>query len=310
MKKISFLTVLFLLICFSAMAQDIPDENFSKSYIFDKKLDRTTPSLLLPEGSIVEGLNIGRPHSVPVGWERRGGTTRFNTTPIASAQVKGVFQCINPEHDIQALYAQCNDNVYTGNTVPPSTTSSFGSLIYSLDSGTSPLFGMKINDDMVWAGTGNTPFAHSGNSAYPDAFYVKHETGNTIYVDGYDKVRNNRSDTNILLPQHSGASEFAYIGFRRRLSGFSIDLVPGVTNTMASGLTIAALRNGSFIGVSNLKDGTASPSGVTTLYENLGHISWDASTEDDPYLLPGTKDHMYWYRAGVTADVTDRKSVV
>uniref|UniRef100_A0A6M3KUJ3 Uncharacterized protein n=1 Tax=viral metagenome TaxID=1070528 RepID=A0A6M3KUJ3_9ZZZZ len=287
------------------MAQDIPDENFSKSYIFDKKLDRTTPSLLLPEGSIVEGLNIGRPHSVPVGWERRGGTTRFNTTPIASAQVKGVFQCINPEHDIQAFYAQCNDNVYTGNTVPPSTTSSFGSLIYSLDSGTSPLFGMKINDDMVWAGTGNTPFAHSGSSAYPDAFYVKHETGNTIYVDGYDKVRNNRSDTNILLPQHSGASEFAYIGFRRRLSGFSIDLVPGVTNTMASGLTIAALRNGSFIGVSNLKDGTASPSGVTTLYENLGHISWDASTEDDPYLLPGTKDHMYWYRAGVTADVTN-----
>jgi len=300
-KKLFLLTILFLLIGSPAIGQDIPDENFSKSYIFDKALDRTTPPLLLPEGSIVSGLNIRRPYGVPVGWERRGGTTRFNTSAIAAEQVKGVFQYINAEQNIHTFYTQCNNVIRTGNTVPPNTTASFGSSLYTLDSGTSPLFGMKINDDMVWAGTGNSPFAYSGASAYPDAFYVKHETGNTIYVDGWDKVRNDRKDTNILMPQHSGTSEYAYIGFRRRLSGFSIDLT-GTVNALTSGLTIQAYRNGAWTPVSNRIDGTES--GGKTLSQS-GHISWDASALDDPYLLPGTKDHLYWYRSSVTADVTD-----
>ncbi len=306
MMKRFALTILILLVCSPAGGQEAPnmsDENFSKSIIFDQRLDRTTPSLLLPEGSIVSGLNIRRPYGVPVGWERRGGTTRFNTTAIpGSEQVKGIFKYRNPELGIQAFFAQSADAIYNGVTVPPNTTASFGSSIYSLNSGTSPLFGMEINGDMVWAGTGNSPFAYSGASAYPDGFYAKHETGNTLYVDGWEKVRNDRQDTNILLMQHSGTSEYVYWGFRRRLSGVQLDLVPGTVNTVTSGLTIEAYRAGAWVWVSNRVDGTES--GGKTLSQS-GHISWDASSLDDPYLLPGTKDHLYWYRSSVTADVTD-----
>jgi len=85
------------------------------------------------------------------------------------------------------------------------------------------------------------------------------------------------------------------------LRGYSIDLT-GTLNALTSGLTIEARRGGEWVWVSNRIDGTES--GGKTLSQS-GHVSWDASDLDEPFLLPGTKDHLYWYRSSVTDDVTD-----
>lgn len=275
-------------------------EGASKSILFTGKLDKNAPSVALEQGSVTALKNMKRPSpAVPIGWERRAGTTHYNTTPLG-AKIDGIFQYKNNEFGTDAFFTQSNNTIYLSSSIPPGTVASFGTGIYTVDSGTSPAFGEKINDDMIWASKGTTPWAYSGASAYPDGFLVSHETGTTLYADGWDKVRDKRTDTNIVFVQHSGNSEFGYVGYRRRLSGFYLDLLS--TNVMASGLTISARRSGAWVDVSNRVDGTAS--GVTTLYQS-GHVSWDASELDEPYLLPGTKNHLYWYRTGVTADVTD-----
>jgi len=449
--------LIFFVVVISSIATGAP-----RSIVFDGKLEKLAPSIALQDGSVKELRNVQRPNpTVPLGWDRRTGNTKYNTTAIASDEVKGIFQYVNAEHDIHAFYAQCGDAIYTGSTSPPSegtflsstasgreahndgnaasdpygnesgTTTGFThvgldsgnsfyanptavavgsyslcangneagappmdtrfykdigtdwSLVdggrytisfswrhvgaggdwfvrlasstngasgqdladmvestdttfvsvtytftystsyrylvfkehggtndggvyvdnlslrehfdYSMDSGTSPLFGERINDDMVWAGTGTTPFAYSGGATYPDAFLVKHETGTTLYVDGWDRVRDKRQDTNISLVAHSGASEMMYWGFRRRLDGFTLDVLSGGTE-IGGGVTLEARRSGTWTAVSNL----------TTLSTDTRVVaSWDASIDDDPYLLPGTKTHLYWYRSGVTNDVTD-----
>jgi hypothetical protein len=283
----------------------------SRSILFTEKLDRTTPSLLLRNGSVQELQNMRRPSpGIPLGWERRSGSTLYTTNQVASAQIKGLFIYQNSDLEIERFYIQCNDDIYySGETVPPLAGNSSDityTKLYDLDSGTSSLFGERINDDIIFAGTGTSPFAHSGASAYPDGFLVKHEAGNTVYVDGYEKVRDKRTDTWIVMPEAaitSGESEFFYVGYRRRLNGMEMKFnnYNQVSKT-GSGLSIQTRKNGVWSGVANLVDGTET--GNKTFGQD-GHISWDNDTSYDPYILDQTKTHLFWYRGFVDTDITN-----
>jgi len=290
-KAIIFALIIVLFTCFSyAAEEDAP--TISKSILFSGKLEKTAPSIALEAGTITELRNMQRPSpAVPIGWERRGGTTRYSTSRMAQSVVGGIFQITNDEFNINKVFTQNNQSIYMAEN--SDVVVSLGTNIYSLDSGVSNAFGEKINDDMIFAAAGNTPWAYSGASAYPDAFLVSHETGNTLYADGWDRVRDKRQDTNIILVEHSGASEMMYYGFRRRLSGFTIDTLSGGTD-IGSGITLEARRSGDWAAVA----------GFATLSTTTKVIaSWTASGLDEPYLLPGTKNQLYWYRSGVTNDV-------
>ncbi|MDY6856344.1 MAG: hypothetical protein SWO11_16925, partial [Thermodesulfobacteriota bacterium] len=309
-KRIILLSLIFLALFIGVYNRGghkpaISDPNQKKSILFSEKLDRTTPGTFLKPGSIVDGSNMMRPGpGLPIGWKMRGGSTKYNTTAIAADEVKGIWKYENSEHNIECFFAQCNDKIYISSSNPPNTVATFGTAIYTLDSGTSAAFGEKINDDMVWAAKGNTPWAYSGGTAWPDRCYIKHEAGTTLYDIATEDVNNDRIDQNVLFVQHSGASEQGYIGFRRRLVGASFDFVTGATNIEASGITFQAYRGGVWCGVSNLTDGTADPSGVTTCYKSGGRVTWDYNEEDEAIILPWTVDHYYWYRFGVTGYVT------
>ena len=293
-------------------AQEIPQaQKTRKSVVFAGKLDRTTPSILLESGSVKELLNMRRPFpGVALGWAARSGTTKHNTTAIAGTEVKGLFQYVNKDFGTRIFTAQTNDAIYLSDIDPPATGASFGSSIYTLTAGTSPAFADHINDDWVGAATGTTPWAWSGGTTYPDGFLVKHETGTTLYVDGWNLVRNNRKDSNISLMNHSGASEVVYFGFRRRLDGILLDFVTGATNVLAAGVSVQAWDSGTsaWSGVASLTDNTDGTGGVSTFYES-GSITWTYDATDDPYLLPGTNVHQFWYRMTVDNDIDDGTKV-
>jgi len=281
-----------------------PNTISSKTIVFDKPFDATIPGIHLPAGSISDGLNVIRQANMSIGWERRGGTTRYNTSPIASQPILGIWQYANQEHGLNQFYAQCNDAVYYSSDNPPSTVGSFGSSLHSVTSGTSSLFGEKINDDMIWAGAGTTPFAYSGGTAYPDTVLTDFDgSGNTLYTTGYDRLRDKRTSTYLTIAAYSSSvSYWTYFGYRRPIEAISLDFLTGSTNDNLSSVTIQAMRNG-WAGVAGLVDGTAqTSSGATTLYKD-GRISWTYSSADRPYLLPGTANQLYWYRAGVSASI-------
>jgi hypothetical protein len=164
------------------------------------------------------------------------------------------------------------------------------------------MFADAVNDYWVGAASGTTPFIWSGGTEYPRFFLVSHEAGVSSYVDGTDDVSDDRDDTYVLFVEDSG--ETAYIGSPIKLDGFYIEL-SSTTNIEAAGFYVQAYQDGSWVNVSGLNDGTADSTGVTTLYESEGHVTWTFDSDDDPYLLPENQEHLFWYKAGVTADVTD-----
>lgn len=310
MRKFWLLFAACWLIASTGLAQEgaPPGTPEFRSFLFDGKLDRTTPETALPPGSVKKALNVIRPApGIAQGWKARSGASKHNTTAIGSGvTIDGIWSHVHPEHGTYSFLTQTGGQIYNATNDPPSTAGgSFGSSVYTMDSDAGAAFCDHINDDWVGAATGTSPWAWSGGTDWPRLFYVKHETGTTLYRDGTEDVTDDRLDTSVVLPEHSGSSEYFYFAHQRRLDGLYLDLLTGSTNILASGLTIQARRDGAWVGVSSLSDGTADPSGVTTLYESEGHIVWDRDTSDDPHLLPGTQEHFFWYRAGVTADVTD-----
>ncbi len=281
----------------------------TQQVLFNKPLDRTTPSLLLESGAITELRNMRRiAPGVPAGYTRRSGTSVFNATAIASATVKGLYQLVRPDHNIELLFAQCDDELHAATDHPPDTTSTFGTAVYTgIDSGASAAIGEKIGDDLVLAATGTSPWAWSGGTDFPNASYMVHETTDPqVYVDAKDVLKKYRADLNILFLQagQSGGSVF-YVGYHRRLEGISLDFVAGATNILAATTAVSAYQGGSWTPVTSLTDGTADSTGTTPFYENSGRISWTYDADDDPYLLPNTKDHLFWYQVAVNSDVTD-----
>ena len=303
--KAIFVALGFAFLCASAYAQEVPEENWRRqSYVFDGKLDRTIPWVGQKPGAVKEALNVARPAaSVSLGWGPRTGTTRHNTSAIGAYTIKALSQYTNAFHDTDSFIAQSNDQLYLADNDPPSSAGgAFGSAIYSLDSGASPMFAEPVNDYWVGAAAGTTPFIWSGGTEYPRFFFISHNSAVSSYVDGTDDVSDDRDDTYVLFVEDSG--ETAYIGSPLRLDGFYVELT-GATNIEAAGLYVKAYQNGSWADVAGLSDGTADATGVTTLYESEGHVTWSFDEDDDPFLLPENQEHLFWYKTGVTADITD-----
>jgi len=279
------------------------------SFALAGKLDRTSPFVALDGSNIKEAVNMRRPApGLPVGWKARGGCTPYNTTAIASAEVKGLAQLIVTETGVEKFYAQCNDDFYVSSGTPPDTVTTFGTKLLDLASDAGPMHWGKIDDEITCAASGQTPWATSGGSTYPDSFLTQHTTGTTAYNDGSMLVADELDTTSIGMPNHSGTSEYAYLGFHRRLDGAELQLIAGTTNIMAAKTGVSAYTSSGWTSCTNIVDGTADGSGVTTLYES-GYIAWTNPANMIPYVLPGTKNHLFWYRFRVTADVTDNVQV-
>lgn len=281
-------------------------ETFRKSLPFTGKLNRSTPFILQDGSGLKEALNMIRPSpGVPAGWKSRSGVSPHNSTAMESgAQVESLHQYNNSDIGTDCLIAQINDKLYLANSFPPTGGSTFGSSILDLNAGAGPIFSAKVGDDWVGAASGETPFAWSGGTAYPDSFLIDRTSGNTNYHNGFEFVRDNETSTNITFIQ-SNAETF-YFGYRRRLDGISLDFVSGTVNSVVSGLSVFAIRSGAWTEVSGLSDGTATDAGGGDKpFGQSGAITWTRSTEDTHYTLPGTTNDLFWYKITVSADITD-----
>lgn len=306
-RSILLLAILMLLLMVASTGGQEQAAELSRSYLFTDSLDRLN-RFTGDKLGVQELSNMKRPSPASkMGWRSRSGTTRLATNPISGITISGIYRHSVPDLQIDTMFLQgdtaTTTAIYQTNILPPNTFASFGTALYTINqSGVSPLLGQKIGDDFIWAGAGTTPFAYSGASAWPDSFMVTHESGSTLYVNGYDKVRDNREDTHIVLMQHSGTSEVVYIGFRRRLTGLQFDFLTGATNSVEGGVSVYAMRGGTWTHVSNLRDTTKT--GTTSFWQS-GHLAWDYSALDQPYLLPNTTHHYYFYKLTATSDFTD-----
>ena len=283
--------------------------------LFNQSLDRVTPGIYLPTGSVTELRNMRRiAPGVKAGYVRRSGTTKYNLpTAIAAAPVKALFEYKNSDHNLEQFYAQCNDNLYLSSGTPPDTVATFGQSVYSgIVSGASAAIGEKINDDLVLCAAGTTPWATSGGTAYPDAAYMQHNDAandpaiagvTNVLVDAKDYVCNDRPDLHTLFLQsdYDSATSAFYVGYHRRLEGVSL-FFNGV-NATAAGVSVAAYQDGVWVGRDPSSDGTAS--GGACFAVSGGRVTWAYDANDDPHILPGTKDHLYWYRISSGDDEID-----
>ena len=309
------LILCLLLLPVLAFAEDAPGTFpsntpvFSRSYVFDQPLDRTTPFVGLKPGSLSEAQNMKRPAAgVPVGWTMRNGMTKHNTTTLGANTVNSLQKYVNKDFGTRCFMAQYNDTaIHLATNTPPTAGTTFGSSIYTATGATSAAFGDHINDDWVAAVDGATPFSWAGGSAYPDGFYVDHDVagGENAYMDGYRLVRNDDTDTYITFLQDVAANNEAYIGFRRPIEDFDLNF--GTTkNSVTAAMSVYYWEDDgtpAWTAVSNLVDGTSSDS--KTMAQD-GTVSWDADPSDEqPRLLAGTRDQLFWYKVTVDADITN-----
>jgi len=292
-----------------AHAQESPklpaDNSHVKSFLFSGKLDRVQT---FGEGSGVQDLqNMVRPNpNVPLGWMCRSGVTEHNSTALGTETIESLHAYYNTDMDTNHFFAQYDNAIYEATNYPPTAGgTTFGSSVYSIPGSPGLVFADQINGDWVAAASGVSPFAWSGGTAYPDGFLVQRDSSENTYDDGYDFVRDNDDATYIVAVQDSGTTQVMYVGFRRRIDGVALTFVTGQTNALTAGVTVHARRSGAWVGVTGLTDGTSEgDSGTTTFYED-GSLTWTHSDDDQAYVLPGTQDHLFWYKIYTDADVTD-----
>lgn len=314
MTKKYILAVLLLSLPVVAFAEGegvFPDNTpvFSKSIPFTKKLDRTTPFIALEPGSIVSAQNMKRPApGVSAGWTMRAGMTKHNTTSLGAATINSLHQYINKDIGTRCFFAQYNSTgIYQATNDPPTAGTTFGSSVYTATGATAPAYSSHVGGDWVGAATGAYPWAWSGGTAYPDGFYVDHDVvgGENAYDNGYRNVRNIDTASYITFLEDVAANNEAYIGFRRPLSGFYLYFL--VTNSDASTMTVSYWKADATPAweaiTTGYADGTAS--GGATMAKN-GAVTWtDPKTSEAAYLLPGTRNHLYWYKITINADITN-----
>jgi len=309
------LILCFLLLSSTAYAADapgvMPDNTpvFSRSYAFDQPLDRTTPFVGLKPGSLSESQNMRRPApGVPVGWTMRKGMTKHNTTTLGANTINSLSQYVNKDFGTRCFFAQYNSTgLYLATNDPPTAGTTFGSSVYTATGASTPAFTDHINDDWVGAATGASPWAWSGGTAYPDGFYIDHDVvgAENAYNDGYKLVRNADTATYITFLQDVAANNEAYIGFRRPIDGFNLYL--GTTkNSVNATMAVSYWEDDgtpAWTAVSSLSDGTSADS--KTLAQN-GAVTWTANpSNEQPRVLDGTRDHLFWYKVTVNADITN-----
>lgn len=296
------IVILTIFLCgkFVTSQETVPrDHRYQKSYVFSDTLNRTIPWIGQKPGAVKELYNMMRPApSIPLGWKPRGGVTLHNTAAIASASIDGLCQYTNAIHNIDSFLTQCDDQIWLADNNPPSDTGgSFGSSVYTLNTNSDQMFTDSVNDYLIGAAGGTSPFIFSGGTAYSKCFLVSYNSAVSSYVDGTDKVSDDRSDTNVTFIATTGQT--AYVGSPVRLDGIHIEIT-GTTNIEAADVYIKTYQNGSLVDVAGLSDGLADPTGTTPFYESEGHITWTYDSDDDPYLLSENLEHLFWYVIGVT----------
>ncbi len=270
-----------------------------KSYLLKGQLHRTAPYAAMETGSVQELLNMVRPASGMPGWKTRSGTTKHNTTAIASAEVKSLHAFYNKDSNTQYFFAQCNDKIYSAAGLPPSGLSNFASYpFYALESSTGGAFSATIGNDIVFAASGETPFVFSG-IVYPNEILLDRNSGGTAYQSGWEELRNNDSGQNIAFITES--TDFLYIISSKRLDTLYFSFISGLTNIISSGASVYSRQSGAWIHVLNIANTTST--GTTTFWQD-GAISWTYSNLDETYLLPGSKVHGFVYRINPTVTMT------
>jgi hypothetical protein len=303
MKKLFLILSAILLLAVPVNSQEDPQNTtYSKSYTFTGKLNRSVPYVAQDGSAVQEVQNMVRSApGVPVGWKPRQGYIDHNSTTLGAYQVKSLHHFIQKDMLTDVFIAQANDNLYLAGESPPcSTCTTFGSSVIALDSSAGVGFGDQIGDDWIFAAQGTAPIAWSGGTAYPDAVLIDRAGTAVDYHNGYEKVRNNDTDLYITWAEDDTAD--VYIGFRRRIDGVYIDMVSGSENDTEANVTVKARRSGSWTGVSGLSDGTDT---APDTFAKSGLISWTASALDEPYVLPGTTHHLFWYLFEFDADLDD-----
>ncbi len=238
---------------------------------FNGKYDGVTPSILLPPGSVTDGLNM-RKVSKAGGWKSRKGCALHNTTAAESgAEIKSLHQYKHPYNSDYHFIAQVNSKLIDSTDDPPAAGTSFGSDL-GVAVGTTAGFSCVVNDKFCYADGSGTPVVYAGTAPYPLAVFT-FQNSDSSYTDYTREAIDGRSTTvvNIL----AGANDKIYILTHERISAVTFDLT--AVNSTARTLAVKAYRSGSWSAVSSLSDGTASGGAP---FAQDGTVSWTASAND------------------------------
>ena len=242
---------------------------------FTGKYDGVTPAILLPNGSVADGLNM-RKISKTGGWKPRKGCVLANTTAAeGGTAIKSLHQYKHPYNGDYHFIAQVNSKLIDSTDDPPAVGTTFGSDL-GVVVGTTPGFSCVVSDKFVFCDGSGLPVVYAGTAPFPLAVFT-YDASETAYVDCKSEVTDNRTSTfaNIL----GAATDKVYILSHERLSGITLALNASV-NTNAVTLVVKAMRSGTWTSVSSLVDGTLDTATSTKTLNKDGTISWTASTSD------------------------------
>lgn len=251
----------------------------------DGKYNGVSPEILLKKGSVSDGKNM-RKVGIFGGWKPRRGCTLHNTTQISAHSVKSLHKFEAPRNGDYHFLTQINSLLYDATNDPPASGTTFGTSL-GIAVGDTPGFSTIVDEKFVYADGSNRPIIWQGDKGIPLGFLI-YDGSADAYVDYSRKVRDKRTDTKAIIL--SAAGDKAYLITHERCEGFIADLGSSV-NSNAVTLTVKAWRSGSWTSVSNLLDGTDSPTGTTLAID--GTVTWDRSTSDEMRLISGVVGYAY-----------------
>lgn len=261
----------------------MPNQLFKEPFV--GKYDGMTSPVILPLGSVADGLNM-RKVSVAGGWKVRKGCVLNNTTAIAAASVLSLHRYVNPRSSDYHFLAQCNSLIYDATNDPPAAGTTFGTSL-GVTAGATPGFSAMIGEHWFYADGTSRPIVYSGTSPLPLAFYV-YDASSLAYIDFSRVVRDQRTDTEAVVL--GAATDKAYLITNEPCYGFVADLGSSV-NSNAVDLQIKAWRATAWAAVSSLSDGTQT-GGDTTLAQD-GTVTWTASASDTMRVIGNSMGYVY-----------------
>lgn len=240
------------------------------------KYDGVSPKILLESGSVSGGKNM-RKVGVLGGWKPRKGCTLHNTTQISAHSVKSLHRFKHPRNDDYHFIAQINSLLYDATNDPPASGTTFGTSL-GVTVGTTPGFSAKVSEKLIYADGSGKPVIWQGDDGVPLGFFVYDESED-LYIEYSGNVKDKRTETKAVIL--AAADDKFYLLTHEPCEGFIVDLGSSVNSNSVT-MTVKAWRNGAWVSVSSLSDGTAS--GGATLAQD-GTVTWTRSTSDETRLI-------------------------
>lgn len=264
-------------------------------------LDRTQ----LPYGAFSNIENLRPTHP---GFKKRGGMSRYNTTPYSTSRIVALYQYRKARVDSKYFLIQAGDGklvANTGATMPPATTTTLGTAIHTGSTGSNmfPASFCNVDDHLIYSNCLDQHQIFRGESTYVDSFIVKTGTTTlaTIPDQGEDystEVRNSSSSHVAVLDGLDTAANKEYFFIRTVVPAASFTVTMNAVNGTASTLSVYYWKNDStWAAVSGLSDGTET-GGDTTLAQS-GDITFTAPTDEQSRFMYGRTG--FWYRFQVSA---------